>query len=122
MLSSSWGKETELSTGLNMGNPRRDRVKTFNVSTFGGGFNRCATVHPLYKNLAAKVLWQSGLSSIMEKECLLCLLTRWRSVVFMADEIAVDSFLNLLGQSELVSDDQLVSLLAEFRGQSCAVE
>ena len=40
------------------------------------------------------------------------------SVIFMADEIAVDSFLNLLGQSELVSDDQLVSLMAEFRGDS----
>ncbi len=36
----------------------------------------------------------------------------------MADEIAVDSFLNLLGQSELVSDDQLVALMAEFRGDS----
>jgi serine/threonine-protein kinase len=34
----------------------------------------------------------------------------------MADEIAVDSFLNLLGQSELISDDQLVALMAEFRG------
>jgi serine/threonine-protein kinase len=34
----------------------------------------------------------------------------------MADEIAVDSFLNLLSQSELISDDQLLALMAEFRG------
>ncbi len=29
----------------------------------------------------------------------------------MADEIAVDSFLNLLGQSDLLPDDQLLSLI-----------
>ena len=33
------GKETELSTGLNMGYRLCDRVKTINLSTFGGGFN-----------------------------------------------------------------------------------
>ena len=36
----------------------------------------------------------------------------------MADEIAVDSFLDLLGQSDLVSDDQLLALMAEFRGEA----
>ncbi len=35
----------------------------------------------------------------------------------MADEIAVDSFLDLLGQSELVSDAQLLALTAEFLGE-----
>ena len=36
----------------------------------------------------------------------------------MADESAADSFLNLLGQSDLVSDNQMLALMAEFRGQA----
>ncbi len=40
----------------------------------------------------------------------------------MADEIAVDSFLNLLGQSDLLSDEQLLALMAEFKGEGKGLE
>jgi serine/threonine protein kinase len=40
----------------------------------------------------------------------------------MADEITVDAFLDLLGQSDLLSDAQLLSLMSEFRGGGAAPE
>ena len=40
----------------------------------------------------------------------------------MADEIAVDSFLNLLGQSDLLPDDQLLSLLESVRGEGLVAQ
>ncbi len=40
----------------------------------------------------------------------------------MVDEIAVDSFLDLLGQSDLLSDDQLLALMAEFHGEGIGPE
>jgi serine/threonine-protein kinase len=36
----------------------------------------------------------------------------------LGDDITVDSLLNLLGQSELISDDQLLALMTEFRRDS----
>ena len=40
----------------------------------------------------------------------------------MADEIAVDSFLDLLRQSDLVSEDQLRALMAESGGEATGPE
>jgi eukaryotic-like serine/threonine-protein kinase len=40
----------------------------------------------------------------------------------MPDEIDVDSFLGLLRQSELVSDDQMLAIAAEFGGEGSKTE